>query len=180
METGNYKLGIALRDANGKLSHQLTNRTVTIGAGGAVVFEKLSAPVITEDINQNVDVLESQGRYIRIAGWAHFKNQDTGTSEISLILKRDNDFFTCPTEAFFRSDVTEHFKNGFNLDNSGYSVRIKRNSMPQGRNSGERSFTSTQGESFPRLLSARRSIKVRFSPSTMARLSVLDCRRFDE
>lgn len=129
---GKYNIGVAIKSSKGQFTYQLTNRFTTARTSFFAVFEKLENPVATSEINQNIVVMEDQGSFIKIAGWAHLKNQDTDGSQISLVLRKDSDFFLCPTETAFRPDVTGHFKNGFNLDNSGYSVRLKKTSLPKG------------------------------------------------
>lgn len=129
---GKYKVGIAIKNHEGQFTYKPTTQFTTVGAPVVSVFEKLENPVLTSEISQNIDVLEDHVSFIKIVGWAHLKNQNTDGCQISLILKKGSDFFSCPTETAFRPDVTGAFKNGFNLDSSGYSVRLKKTVLPKG------------------------------------------------
>ena len=53
--------------------------------------------------------------------------------QISLILKNDQNIYLASTNPSLRADVTASFKNKYNLDSSGYHVKLLKSDLPKGK-----------------------------------------------
>ena len=128
---GEYTLGIAIKDRRGRWLYQPTQQMVKIEAAYATVRPG-SGDIPTGNIVWNLDRLETGKKLVEAAGWAFFKDQGTADSQIQLVLQNGNRTFFCETESMLRPDVTSHFDKKYDLDHSGFSVKIARGSVPSG------------------------------------------------
>ena len=133
VEKGRYELGILIKDKKGNLHYQPSGKVVKIGIPDIIKAEKLPLLPAAGRIIYGVDVLESTGDVIHISGWAALENQDATNSVISVVLKNGDQLYTAETEAVVRPDVSARPGNKYNLNNSGFTSKISKKSLPKGK-----------------------------------------------
>lgn len=74
----------------------------------------------------NLEVFEKTDNIIKVSGWAFFENQDAKNTKSEIILIKENSKIGNKflTQKANRRDVTEYFKNKFDLDNTGFNSTI--------------------------------------------------------
>ena len=134
VEKGIYELGIAIKNINNKWSYQATDKTIRVGIPEYAVVEPLSnLPSDKMNIKYNLESLEMVDSIINLSGWAFFQNQDNDNNIISLVLTKEEIRYTVETEPVFREGITSYFKSQYSLDRSGFSVKMRKSSIPPGK-----------------------------------------------
>lgn len=132
VQKGTYRLGLAIKNAQGQMVYQPDETIVRANLPLYPVPEKISRMPDTGRIVYGLDPLESDGPLIKIGGWAALENQDAGGSKISLVLKGRENNYLCPVDPVLRPDVTSHFDNKYKLDSTGFKVQLLKNSLRKG------------------------------------------------
>jgi hypothetical protein len=89
-------------------------------------------PVATNNLTFAFEIKDG-GSLITIKnGWVFINGMDTDDNKISLVLKSDERNYFITTILEDRPDVTAHFNNNFNLDNSGFSVFVSKDKIEKG------------------------------------------------
>ena len=121
---GSYTLGIAIKNTGGQFVHQSTDKIVKVSMKEYAEPLKISQLPAASKISYNFDLFENNNDHIKVSGWATLENQSADGHEISCVLANEKDIYMFETDPIKRPDVTAYFKNKFNLDNSGFSVKI--------------------------------------------------------
>jgi hypothetical protein len=132
IEKGKHDIGIAIKQKSGKWLYADLGQFQDIGKKE---FEKpkLSNTLPKEsDLIGNIDGFENKKEYTKISGWASFKNQDATNNEIKIVFIGAKNHYTVATEKLKRQDVTTAFKNKYNYDDAGFSVKMKKSDIPKG------------------------------------------------
>lgn len=82
--------------------------------------------------NFNIETFSIENNILRTTGWAFFDKQSAEKTEIVLFLINNNEKEMLHTDRINRKDVSEYFKNKFNLENSGFASTIRTNSLDKG------------------------------------------------
>ena len=85
------------------------------------------------DFPKAVDQAVDSAEFYTISGWAAPAQSDFAGYVVQLILKSEKNVFACDTESRIRKDVTSYFKNQYNLDNCGFTAKIKKDVLPGGK-----------------------------------------------
>ncbi len=133
VEKGIYTLAIAVKDQQGALTYTSTGKTIKVHFSEYATLKKVDNwPEQNDDISFNAETITKDEKAITIQGWAFLKDQDASQSRIAIVLKKEADLYYSFTEPMSRPDVTAHFKNGFKLDNSGFTIKISKGALPPG------------------------------------------------
>ena len=133
VEKGDYRLGIAIRDHQGHWLYQSTENRVRAGMPEFAMPEKITGLPAEGKIMYGLDFLKTDADGINLSGWAAFEGQDASDSRISCLFRNGSDTYIADTEPLARQDVTSAFKNKYNLDNSGFRIKLLKNSLPAGK-----------------------------------------------
>jgi hypothetical protein len=133
LQKGDYQFGIVIKNIRGEFIHQLTDRIVKIGLKENAEPKKITLPPPTGKIIYNFDLFENNTSHIRLGGWATIENHSTEGQSINFVFKNEKDIYKFETEPVKRPDVTAFFKNKYNLDNSGFSVKVLKNAFNKGK-----------------------------------------------
>jgi uncharacterized membrane protein len=79
-----------------------------------------------------IDQFEFKENELVLNGWAFLEGFDTKESTIEIILLKDKIATVIPTTNYARNDVTLFVNNGFNVDNSGFSVKTNVDKIDNG------------------------------------------------
>jgi hypothetical protein len=130
MPKGTYQLGITVKTYGGQYIHQSVGRMVKVGVDYAARVKLTALPPESKILNDiNID---EQSRDFSADGWAALPDRDATRSTIQLILKSKDVTFAYDVRPAVRKDVTEAFQHKYNLDNSGFHVKIDKKSLPPG------------------------------------------------
>jgi len=129
---GTYQIGLAIKDAAGKFNYQPLSKEVSVKIPEYEVPEKTGRVSSVGKINFDMVVDENKEQFT-VDGWAAIENQDADSSVIHLVLQNDQNTYICNIRPNLRPDVTASIKNKYNLDNSGYSVKIMKNTLERGK-----------------------------------------------
>jgi len=127
-----YSVGIEIKNSSGKTYHQQTDRTVKVGMPEYAVMKKDPGLPATGKIMFGIDQQDDDGSFLTISGWAAFENRDATNSNIIIAFKNESGIYSAETEPVKRPDVTSKPGNSFNLDHSGFRIKIQKNSIPKG------------------------------------------------
>jgi hypothetical protein len=130
---GSYRLGIAIRDQRGRLVCQPDEHMVRVGIPEYATPEKLLQLPPEGKILYGFDFINADPKFVNISGWAAFDQQDAEGCTITCLFKSKDDTYALETEPFLRADVTLAFKNKFNLDQSGFKVKVLKNTLAEGQ-----------------------------------------------
>jgi len=130
---GNYQLGVAIKNIQGEFIHQFTDRTVKVGLKENAELEKIIILPPENKITYNFDLFENNSNDLRLDGWATIENRSAEGQTISCVFKSEKDIYKFETASVKRPDVTAFFKNKYNLDNSGFSVKILKIAFNKGK-----------------------------------------------
>jgi hypothetical protein len=96
------------------------------------ISSRKEMPVATNNLTFAFEIKDG-GSFITIKnGWVFINGMDTDDNKISLVLKSDERNYFITTILEDRPDVTAHFNNNFNLDNSGFSVFVSKDKIEKG------------------------------------------------
>lgn len=129
---GSYQLGIIVKTAQGRYIHMQTEREVRVDISDYAAPVKLTTLPPEAKIIFDLHV-DDEPTEFSMDGWAALPDRDATTSTIQLILKSSDSTFAFDVKPTVRKDVTDYFKNKYQLDNSGYRARISKIGLPAGR-----------------------------------------------
>lgn len=128
-----YQLGLAIKKANGEFLYEPMEQIIRVGIPEYALPQKVqSLPLpgnIIYGLDDNIKVYSDS---VELSGWAAYENQGAENCTIKLFLKSDVNIYVFETDTKKRPDVTEAFKKQYNLDNSGFSVKLLKSSLPKG------------------------------------------------
>jgi len=134
LPVGIYTIGLEKEDPGTKeRSVTFSDKTVTIGNPGMVIPTLVTGLPSAEDFRTGIESFKDSGEMLMIAGWAVQRPDAVPNSIVELILKGEGAAYAATTVPVSRPDVTAALKNGFNLDNSGFSARVSTKELPKGR-----------------------------------------------
>lgn len=76
-----------------------------------------------------IDKIDIDEKYINIRGWTVVIGENSVNYHIKIALQTKDDYLIYNTNNENRSDVTAHFNDGFNYDNSGFKVQIDKTNL---------------------------------------------------
>ena len=76
----------------------------------------------TNNIRSNVEEKTIRKSQLRMKGWAHIKGRDSSGSEIFILIKNQSETQLLRTAKITRKDVTQHFNDDNDYDESGFSA----------------------------------------------------------
>jgi hypothetical protein len=128
LPSGNYQVWLLLKKGNytalQPTGHSIENQSP---------YEILTNLPKNEDkITHFVEVFDEGAEFVHIKGWAYLSGQGTENSQLSLVLHSDEINYLTKPKIEERTDVTDHFKNGYNLNRSGYSMFIPKSDLNPG------------------------------------------------
>jgi hypothetical protein len=80
----------------------------------------------------NLEVFENKNNFIKVSGWAYFKDQSPEQTRIILLLIKDGETIKLHVEKVVRKDVTSYFKLNYNVDNCGYYATLDIKNLKKG------------------------------------------------
>jgi hypothetical protein len=131
---GKYKLGVMIRDGNGKEFYQETTSLLQVGESikDIVVPTKLGQLPPETNIDFGLDLYQDNADLLKIGGWAAFHNESYIKSVTKLVLTNQVASYSLPVEPVLRPDVTQSRSGKFNLDSSGFNVTVSKKMLPAG------------------------------------------------
>jgi hypothetical protein len=132
VKAGIYQLGLVIKDAAGKLVSRDLERPVRIRKPEFVTPVKIDSLPPQGTILFDIIIQEEKTSYT-VDGWAALENQDADSSSIHLVLQNGDSSYLLATEPYPRPDVTASFNKRYNLDNSGYTLKVLKSSMPKAK-----------------------------------------------
>lgn len=132
----NYDVGIVIIDNSGFYHYANLDKICEKGKKiyqDVTIIENL--PNQSENILGNLEKVEKNKQDVYFSGWAIIKDIDSEEYSISIVLVNDKDKkhqFSIETNSILRNDVTISFENKKNYDKSGYTAKIKSNSIKSG------------------------------------------------
>jgi hypothetical protein len=133
LKRGIYELKVAVKDMNGNITYMATDRIVKYGMNEYAPVENIRVINTTNDIIFNAETVQADQQSVSIGGWAFIKDQHMEEAGIGIVLRNDRGAYLAWAEPVPRPDVTAHFKNGYKLDNSGFKIKMQRQSFPKGK-----------------------------------------------
>ena len=132
VEKGTYKVGLVIKDAQGRLVKQTLGIETAIKTPPFASLIKISQLPAEGRIVYDM-ILNDGGTEFSAGGWAALENQDAEGCHIDLVLKNNQNIYLTPTNPSLRPDVTASYKNKYNLDSSGYHVKLLKSDFPKGK-----------------------------------------------
>lgn len=80
----------------------------------------------------NLEIFENKNNFIKVSGWAYFKDQSPDQTRIILLLIKDGETAKLHVEKVVRKDVTSYFKLDYNVDNCGYNATLDIKNLKKG------------------------------------------------
>ncbi|WP_459065015.1 DUF6311 domain-containing protein [Flavitalea flava] len=131
VESGNYRLCIAIRNRQGKIVFQETSNIIGIHIADHSTPEKISSLPPQGNIIYNFDRLESDSAFINAGGWAAFKDQDAVNCKISILLRNGDQIYQAETNLQLRPDVAAANPK-YKFTQTGFNVSLLKDSLPDG------------------------------------------------
>lgn len=97
---------------------------------------QLEEQKITDNSFFALDVESMEERYdvVKIHGWIAYRGESISTWKLSLLIQNDDgSCYVVPMAVQERKDVTEAMNDGFNYNNSGFSVTVNKNYIKSDR-----------------------------------------------
>ncbi len=132
VEKGIYTLSIAIKDKNGILTYMSTEKIIKVHIAEYAALKKTDNWPPMADIAFNAETIRTDDKMILVQGWAFFKEQDAGESRIGIVIKKEENLYLSFADPMLRPDVTSHFNNRYDLDHSGFSIKILKSALPKG------------------------------------------------
>lgn len=85
------------------------------------------------DFKFYVDTFENNNNIVKTSGWCYFDQQESTNSNVDIVLVKEGKAFKFQTQKTIRQDVTDAVKNGFDLNNSGFSSQINITELQPGK-----------------------------------------------
>ena len=133
VQKGVYKLGLLIKDAIGNKLNEYTDQVITVGIPEYGTMQKIPALPSDTEIKATLEKSDVTDSLVQFSGWGFLENQHAYNSEISFVLLKDKEMFTSAVIPVQRPDVKDYFKNGFNIDNSGFVIKYLKAQIPKGK-----------------------------------------------
>lgn len=131
---GNYAIGMTIKKADGKVVSQPLDQLEPIALTPELrPLELETMPPLSDKIRCNVESIEQLKKEVIISGWAMYMDLDATNSTIQLVWTNEQGTFVTATEPVLRSDVTSYFNTGFNYDQAGFKIRLKKKYIVPGK-----------------------------------------------
>jgi hypothetical protein len=91
-----------------------------------------SLPENSDNMKYNIEGVSMDQNMISINGWAFIVNKSSVDSNIKIILEGENINYSINVFNINRPDVTSHFNQNINFDNSGFKLVIKKEKFNKG------------------------------------------------
>lgn len=130
---GNYVLGLAIKNRQGKYVYQKTDKIIKAGIYDYAPIETIGKLPPLTSIKYNLESVEIGDSIIKASGWAYLPEHDNDNCKISLILIQGEKNYLVETEPVPRPDVALYFKSKHRLENSGFSLKMRKKSLPPGK-----------------------------------------------
>lgn len=128
-----YSISIVIKDDKGNYHSNSIDKLSEVGKSPFKTPELLkSNPENSTDIISNLESVEDKKNFVKFSGWAAIKGKNSQKSLIKLVLIKNNNYYAFETDAVVREDVTKAHDGKFNYDNSGFTLKIKKNSLSKG------------------------------------------------
>lgn len=139
LPNGQYSVGLEQTDRNGRRTGlRYTGQVLNVGWRKFVLpVEATDIPVargipVAAGMLSGVDHFNDGRDSLFISGWAIGNMKEVPDDIIGIVLKNDSRTYLCPANAEIRKDLTEHYHNGLNLDDCGFSAKIVKSGLPNG------------------------------------------------
>lgn len=128
-----YIISIVIKDKNGKYHKGAIDKISEPGKKTykTPILLKVK-PESSNDIISNLENLELKNDILKLNGWAAIQDKDSRKSQIKIVLIKNNNYYAFETDMIIREDVTKANNDKFNFDNSGFTLKIKKNSISRG------------------------------------------------
>lgn len=139
-----YALGIAIKRKGNQWSYQLLNNVPEFE------MKKKATPLLLKEFPNitstgkaigNVEKIEMLSGRVLISGWAGIAKQNAKESVIKVVLSNKNVVYEIDTDKVLREDVTKNLNDGFDYNETGYSLTLKLDEIRKGRYNVEVSIT---------------------------------------
>jgi hypothetical protein len=133
LSKGYYDLGLYVTNRKTNQStYQFINH-VAIGYPDYFLASLDNEPLHLSEITIGIDHISDSLGFFKIAGWAFVPAKNATGTEISLLLKSDDDqIYKASTKKNLRPDVTAYFKNKYQLDGSGFEIVLSKKNLEKG------------------------------------------------
>lgn len=135
LEGGIYNIGIAIKTENDKWYFQSLNKTLNINIENNFSLKSIQSDeigTIEPKLKHNLESLNMTNDNIEARGWAMIEDMESDRSHIYIILNNQQLHYKIKTRKINRPDVTNHFKNGLNYNNSGFASKFGAEELPDG------------------------------------------------
>jgi len=85
-----------------------------------------------DEINFNAEYFSVDANQLNMSGWAYLIDSDSSQSKIEIVLVDDGKASKIATQKIKREDVTAYFKSELDLNNSGFSLKMKMTNIQNG------------------------------------------------
>lgn len=128
-----YSISIVIKDKNGNFHNNLIDKLSEVGKKTYKSPTLMNAlPSSTDQVMTNLEGIEDKTTFLKFSGWATIKDEDSRNSKIQLILINGKKYYNFETDTVIRDDVTKSYQNKSNYDNSGFTLKIKKNTLLKG------------------------------------------------
>lgn len=86
-----------------------------------------------DDFALNLELFENANNIVKANGWVYFDKQDATKTVIDILLIKDGIAQRMVTARVLRPDVTDYFKNGFDLSNAGFMSTLDLSTLQPGK-----------------------------------------------
>lgn len=129
-EADDIAIGLSIKSKDGQWVYTSLGRVKEMV--GPIPQKTKKLPGMIKNHKGNVDNVVEQGQNIFINGWSAFNDRDAINQVIKLVLSGERGNYVFNTEKASRTDVTAAFENKYNLDDSGFEVKISKSVLPMG------------------------------------------------
>ena len=128
-----YSISIVIKDKNGKFHNNSIDKLSEVGKKTYKSSTTLVAlPQTSSKLISNLEIIEDKVSFYKFSGWAFIKDFDSTKSNINLVLINKEKNYVFETDIVNRHDVTKFNNTKFNYDNSGFTLKIKKNTLQKG------------------------------------------------
>jgi hypothetical protein len=128
-----YNLSLVVKNKNGEYKQLKTDIIVPVGKN---IFKTAKVvktiPKTSLNIISNLEKVEDKKDHFIFSGWAAIEKIDSRKTIIEFVLIKENKNYVYETDVINRKDVTVANLNKFNYDNSGFYLKIKKNTLSKG------------------------------------------------
>jgi hypothetical protein len=129
---GTYKIGIEKQYGENQRGFVWTKENIKFGYPVAFTPVSLTSLPPAQDFPVGVDLFQDSNDLVTVGGWAVQEMHSVHESLVKIVLKSDDHIYVSDTEPTLRPDVTAHFNSKSNLDNSGFTAKIRKSILKKG------------------------------------------------